>query len=93
MKIFETIDKTNRKIYLTGERLKHILRHPNMINKLDRIKETLIQPIKITALEENSKICFYFRYYKELKQYLTIMVKYLNGKGFIITAYYVCNLK
>ncbi len=28
MKIFETVDKDKKKVYLTDERWKHILKHP-----------------------------------------------------------------
>ena len=90
MRIFETIDKSGRKIYLTKERLLHIQKHPYMHNSLDKIKETLSKPNKIIP---ESRKHLYFRYYKELNQYLLIAVKYLNGEGFIITAYYVRNLK
>ena len=94
--VFEVIDKTNRIIYLTNERYKHIAAHPDMQNKINLIKDTLENPLKILdyALEEDIK--YYYRYYKDERskaKYLRVIVKYLNGIGFIITAYFVENIK
>jgi len=38
---------------------------------------------------------FYYRYYKDRKtaKYLLIIVKYLNGQGFIITSFYTDKIK
>ncbi|MBI2109766.1 hypothetical protein HYT58_01180 [Candidatus Woesearchaeota archaeon] len=92
--IFEVIDKTKRKIYLTEERWKHILKHSEMQNNLDEIKETLSNPQQIII--HPFKIRRYYRYYKNRKssaKFLRIIVKYLNGEGFIITSYFVEEIK
>ena len=34
----------------------------------------------------------WFLYYKERRKYLRIVVNYLNGEGFVITAYFVKNI-
>ena len=91
--IFETIDITRRKIYLTSERFKHIMKHPIMQGKLEFIKETLERPHKIIGYDEDKNVGLYFRYYKNMKQYLFISVKYLNGKGFIITSFYTDKIR
>ena len=78
MRIFETIDKSGRKIYLTNEQWRHILKHPNMANSFEKIIDTLTNPTKIIISKEDPKIYFYFRYYKNLKKYLVIMIKYLK---------------
>lgn len=92
MIILDIIDKTYRTIYLTQERYKHIMKHPIMHNKIELIKETLQNPLKITdyLLEEDVK--HYYKDYKDMEskaKYMRVIVKYLNGKGFIITAYFV----
>lgn len=92
-KILETKDKSGRIIYLTNERWKHILKHPEMSDKIEQIKETLLSPTKITTADYDPNIRFYFRYYKERKEYLFISVKYLNGKGYIITSFYTDKIK
>ena len=38
---------------------------PRMPNKLEQIKETLIQPLKIVDVDDAVK--YYYRYYKEVK--------------------------
>ncbi len=94
--ILKTKDKTNRVIYLTNERYKHIAAHPDMQNKLEEIKETLENPLNIIDYSGNKNIKYYYRYYKYRKskvKYLRVVVKYLNGKGFIVTAYFVEGLK
>ncbi|GAI26275.1 unnamed protein product, partial [marine sediment metagenome] len=35
----------------------------------------------------------YYKYYKNRKQYLKVIVNYLNGNGFVISAYFVRNIK
>jgi len=88
--IFEIIDKNKRKIHLTKERLKHIQKHPNMNDSIENIKNTLKNPLAVRY--ENNKNTVYF--YKEFKQmhklerYFLISVKYLNGKGFVVTAFF-----
>jgi hypothetical protein len=45
------------------------------------------------ALDTNVR--YYYKYYKNRKskaKYLRVIVKYLNGEGFIITAYFVIGI-
>ena len=92
-RIFETKDKSGRIIYLSDERWKHILKHPEMANKVEQIKDTLLHPDIITTIEDDPDVRFYYGYYKNMKEYLFISVKYLNGEGFIITSFYTDNIK
>lgn len=92
-RIFETKDKSGRIIYLTDERWKHILKHPEMANQLEQIKDTLSQPDTIKIIEQDLDVRFYYRYYKDRREYLFISVKYLNGEGFIITSFYTDKIK
>ena len=91
--IFEIEDKSGRKIHLSSERWNHIQKHPGMSNQLEQIKETLENPNIIQDFEYDSNVKFYFRYFKEKKEYLFISVKYLNGDGFIITSFYTDKIK
>lgn len=95
--IFEIKDKTGRKIHLSKRQGGHITHpsslHAYMTNYLEEIKQTLIQPDKIVgSLYDDSKKKYY-KYYKDRKQYLRVIVKYLNGDGFVISAYFVRNIK
>ena len=94
--IFEVEDKSGRKIHLSDERWKHLNQeHPEVAPYLEDIKETLKNPLKITTYEYDENVKYYYKYFKEreLAKYLLVIVKYLNEHGFIITAYFVRNLK
>tara|TARA_Y100000034_G_scaffold135423_1_gene207287 strand:+ start:2183 stop:2479 length:297 start_codon:yes stop_codon:yes gene_type:complete len=94
--IFETTDKTNRKIRLTKIQWSHInKKHPVVANYLEEIKEAIEKPDAITdSIERN--VYFYYKYYKFLKspyKHILVMIKYLNGEGFAITAYLEKSIK
>ncbi|MEX0920219.1 MAG: PBECR2 nuclease fold domain-containing protein [Candidatus Pacearchaeota archaeon] len=97
MNIFEIKDKTGREIYLTKERWRHVTSpispHAYMTNYIEYIKETLTNPYKIISDMDNPNKAYYFRYHKDKKEYLKIVVNYLNGRGFIITSYFVRNIR
>lgn len=91
--IFETSDKTGRKIYLTKERYAHILSHSEMQDKIEEIIGTLKYPLKITDYSLEKDVKYYYKYIKSEKMYLRVIVKYLNGKGFIITTYLIDKIR
>lgn len=95
--IFEVIDRSGRKIQLMKDAWKHIsIEHPELSNYLEHIQDTLKLPTKITDHSEDENIKYYYRYYKNRKspaKYLLAVVKFLNGIGIIITAYFVRNIK
>ena len=90
MIVFEVVDKSGRKIRLTREQWKHILgEHPG-VTDLEEIKNTLVNPLKITLSKyDPEQVRYYYRYNTEKRQYLFVAVKYLNGDGFVITSYYL----
>ena len=53
----------------------------------EEIKTALAQPTKIAAVEYDEAVRHYYGYRKEQAEYLLVIVKYLNGEGFVITAY------
>ncbi len=89
--IFEIIDKSRRKIRLTKKQWSQILRkHPYMANLIEEIKETLIKPLIIKDYSLEEDIRYYYSYLKNRKlpyKYLLVIVKYLNGEGFIVSSY------
>ena len=91
-KILEVKDKKGRLVYLTDERYNHIKKHPETQNSLALIRETVKNPQKITSYTLDANVKYYYKHYKDRKskaKYLRVIVKYLNGEGFIITAYFV----
>lgn len=93
--LFEATDKTGRLVYLTKERWHHILKHPEMIGQLERIQDALIKPLLIKKAEFDRNLRYYYSYFKDrtTANYLLVLVKYLNGKGFVITAFYTNKIK
>jgi len=92
MNIFELIDKNSKKVYLTKERWSHIKQgHPNVPNA-EEIKETISNPTKLIQEEDILIYYRYFKHRKEASKYMKVIVKYLNGTGFVITAYFVRNV-
>ena len=88
--IFEIIDKSKRKIRLPAERWKHIQAEHSQISDIEELKQALANPLKITPSKyDPEQVCYYYRYNKNNKKYLFVAVKYLNGDGFVVTAYYM----
>ena len=87
--IFEVKDKSGRKIHLSDERWKHIvIEHSDLANKIEDIKDAVSNPLIIGKSVYDENVRYYQKYYKKLSKYLLVSVKYLNGEGFIITAFY-----
>ncbi len=92
--VFEVIDKSGRRIHLSKERWAHINHeHPEVEPYLEDIKETLASPLKVVQGEYDADVHYYYRYFKRRQSYLLVVVKYLNGEGFLITAYFVRNIR
>ncbi len=88
--VFEIKDKSGRKIHLSKERWRHIRqRHPNVVD-IEEIEETLKNPLKIIGVKEDF-VAYYkhFKHRKEPAKYLKVIVKYLNGEGYVISSYFV----
>ena len=91
--IFEIEDLTGRKIHLSQEQWSHINSdHPEISAYVEEMKDILKNPALVTTLSYDEQVHYFYRYYKNRTspaKYLLIVVKYLNGKGFIITSYFV----
>lgn len=87
--IFEIQDKTGRKIHLSEERWKHILKHADVnVDNLDEIKLALTNPTPLMSQSFDQNKGNYYLYNKQKKSYLLVAVKYLNGDGFVTTAFF-----
>ena len=86
--IFEIQDKTGRRIRLSKERWKHIQEEHPYLHNPEELKQTLINPLKITPSKYNPEnVRYYYHHIKETRKYLFVAVRYLNGEGFIITSF------
>ena len=86
MRVSTFQDTNGKTVYLTDERLLHIVQeHPEV--DLQDFEFAIRRPTAIRSFGKNIK--YYYKQIKQQKKYLLIIVKYLNGEGFIITAYLV----
>lgn len=93
--ILEVIDKTGRLIRMPKKQWLHILRrHPYMEKYFEEIQETLKKPDKL--IDKPFQKGDYYKGYKYLNspnRFVLVVVKYLNGDGFAITAHLVESIK
>ncbi len=95
--IFEIKDKSGRRIRLTRRQWRETnLKHPSMTAYLEEIKEMLVKPESITEYGLDESVRYYYKYFKHIKsrnKYLLVIVKYLNGDGFVIKSYFEGRIK
>lgn len=87
--IFETTDKSRRKIHLTKERWSHLRKKHPEVENYELIEETLKKPDKITQTHIDETVHYFYKYYKNHQspeKFLQVVVKYLNGEGYVMTA-------
>lgn len=83
------IDKYHREIRLPQERIKHIYKHQEMQNKIYIIENTLKNPDYTEEDLYRREVLYYYKYVKEERKHLMVVVKLTNNHGFILTAYLV----
>jgi hypothetical protein len=66
-----------------------------VFNSLNEIKQTIENPLKITEHEVSNlkKYYSYLKHRNHSDKYLRVIVKYLNGDGFVLTAHFMRNIK
>ena len=65
-------------------------------NQLERIKETLKNPLAVRYFSEDESVVYFYKHIKNNpaeEKYLFVSVKYLNGEGFIITSFFTNKIK
>ena len=93
--ILEVIDKNGRVVHLSSERWSHIRKYHADIERFEEVSETLKNPDNVFA-DEREKVTIFYKFFKNKKQkskFLRVVVKYLNGSGFVMSAYFVRNIK
>jgi len=93
---FEIVDKFDRIISLTKERYTHISSRAEMTKQESKIKETLTNPDEVReSLRDKSAWLYYKKYPKTpvTEKYMLVVVKVLNNKGEVITAFFTDRIK
>lgn len=68
-----------------------IIKHPSIGSKEKEARETLRSPDIIRVSNSDEKVFLYYKKY--FKNYLCVVVKHENGRGFIITVYITNKIK
>ena len=90
------VDVFNRKIRITKERMKHILRRPEMKNQRKKIEETLKDPDAIVESKYDKTVLLYHKLYPKTpvtRKYLLVAVKILDRDAFVLTAFFTDKIK
>ena len=86
--VLEVKDQEGKKIRLTKEPWRHITtKHPEMIDKFDEIRRALQQPQVIVPHAFDAMKRNYYLFLKRDRMHLLVAVKYLNGEGYVTTAF------
>lgn len=89
MHVFTVRDREGKRVYLPNERWKHIAaEHPNIAPLIERVRETIAHPHITKTSIRDSEVRLHHKHDKQKNAYLVVVVKYLNGDGFVVTSFY-----
>jgi len=83
-------DCFGRKVRLTGERLAHILEHPEMKGLAEEVERVLRQPFLVRCSRTDDAVRLFYEFYAETivgGKWLCVVVKYSQDDAFVVTAY------
>lgn len=67
------------------------VKHPEIEGKEAEVKQCLSNPVEIRKRSEDNDVYLYYHPYE--KYFICVVVRHLNGEGFIITAYITDKIK
>ncbi len=91
--MFEIRCVLGKKVRLTQRRWELIInhKHPAMKDKKENVKEALILPDEVRQSKKDAHVRLY---YKKLEdKFVCVVIKVLNGDGFVITCYVTDKMK
>jgi hypothetical protein len=89
-------DYANRTVRLTDERLAHILERPEMVGQDTAIEEVVRDPEVVVESLADPEARLYYRFHLGTvvgDKYLCVVVKFLRGDAFVLTAYFTDKVK
>jgi len=91
--IIKVMSKLGKEISVSEERWFMITnyKHPLMKGKEAQVSEVLENPDEIRRSKTDTRVFLYHKFYG--KEAVSVVVRHLNGKGFIITAYITTSIK
>ncbi len=90
---FVVVCVLGKRITITDDYWQKIIqiKHPSMAGKDAQVQETLAQADEVRESKSDALIKLYYRHYGNL--HLCVVVKHLNGDGFIVTTYFTDRIK
>jgi len=88
--IFEVGSALHKRIRLTETQWQHIQKRQELRNQLDHMKETLSSPDAVYDVPHEATY-HYYRFYSRTpvgRKHMLVIVRHLNGEGFVITCFY-----
>ncbi len=84
---FEVKEPSGKIIRTTGSHWELItkLKHPEIAGKESEVQKCLSEPVEIRRSSEDPDVYLYYSPF--MTYYICVVVRHLNGDGFIITAY------
>jgi len=89
-------DCFGRTVRLTDERIAHVLQHPEMAGMEQEIERVLESPGEVRVSRSDDTVQLFYEFYAHTQvggKWLCVVVKYLPGDGFMVTAYLTDQLK
>jgi hypothetical protein len=83
-------DCFGRKVRLTGERLAHILEHPEMAGMEAELTRVLREPQLVRRSRSDEAVRLVYEFYARTivgGKWLCVVVKYAENDAFVVTAY------
>lgn len=85
---FQVVSKLKRRIRISKSYWDYVVnvKHPSLRGMEDLVKKSLAEPIEVRRSKRDSSVHLFYGHF-EAKLLCCTVVKFLNGDGFIITAY------
>lgn len=83
-------DCFGNKVRLTGERLAHILEHPEMAGMAAEIERVLRQPRWVRRSRSDTTVRLFYEFFAQTiagGKWVCVVVKYVPKNAFVVTAY------
>jgi hypothetical protein len=90
------MSKLGKMVRLDEDHWKHVQEHLEMVDELDKLKQTLSEPDEIRTSVYDSSVWLFYRLYNHTpvtEKYSLVIVRVLNEEGFILTAFFTDTVK
>lgn len=96
MLVFAVKSNVGKTVRLGDDQWKHVREHPEMVDQMDRLRETVVEPDEVRRSIYDASVWLFYRHYKTTpvtEKYLLAVVRVENEEGFIVTAFFTDTMK